>query len=344
MQVCSDAVPLYTAAEDDEVTKLQAHVRHLEALLAALPPAKKRFPAAAARRPSPQASATPPTRPPSSECYDLTAQDLAGPLLSLITAGTVGPARAGQDSFLPDGQSSRGLLAECEALAAAASAEDQRSPFGPLAAAAVGSSAIMTPSPEGLLALVPPERELRVAYDFHWSNVASFYFSVNHDEIDARWPRLKAILDKRDPALFAAEFDPHFFALVLATCVVGRSRLPELVARRHGMSDDSAAESAAWGKIAAVFLEIVSPELTTARGPSTVLTTTTGTATRLADAVDSTGGDCARNLLHGAQIVSFSSHVSCLPDPRHSLRHRALWSQEACACSLSALPPPSSSV
>lgn len=254
---CSDAVPLYTTAEDDEVTKLQAHVKHLEAMIAALPPAKERIPASKSRRTSPRAEdVTPPTQMPSGECYDLMALDLAGALLSLITSGTVVPARAGQDAFLPDGQSSRGLLAECIALVAAPSRPGGRDPFSQAAAAATPPMA--TPTPEGLLALVPPEHEMRVAYDFYRAHIAPFCFSVNHDEIEARWPRMKAILDAHDSELFVEEFEPHFFALVLATCAFGLLRLPEALAQIHGIASDRQAEAARWVRSATVFLEFVS--------------------------------------------------------------------------------------
>lgn len=242
------------------MTRLQAHIKRLEAMIAAHPPAKERLsaPASASRRPAARADkADPPdqrTLPKAKDYYDMTAQDLGGALVSLITAGAVVPSRAGQESFLPNGQSSRGLLAECETLVASTSIIDQSEP--PCTAALPDAATLNL---KEMLALVPSEREMRIAYDFYRPRFASFYYSVDHDEIEVRWPRMKAILDARDAALFAAEFEPHFFALVLATCVAGLSRMPESVAKQHRIHDNCATEGVRWAKVAVLFLEVVSP-------------------------------------------------------------------------------------
>lgn len=289
------------------MTKLQAHVKHLEAMIAALPPAKERFPMPKSRQPSPRAQvAVPPAQQPSSECYDLTAQDLAGALLSLITSGSVVPARAGQDSFLPDGQSSRGLLAECVALVATSSRQSGRDPF--IHAAAATTPPMSTPTPDGLLALVPPERELRVAYDFYRAHIAPFCFSVNHDEIEARWPRMKAILDAHDSELFVEEFEPQFFAVVMATSAFGLLKLPDALAQQHGIVGDRQAEAARWVRSATVFLEFVGPDH---QRPSFLRADRESrrTADRCPHPRRNPGGDCPGHRSHGAYPLTHSLDV-----------------------------------
>lgn len=202
---CSDATPLYTVRNDNDLHELRAQVDRLQSLLDML--------TKAARSPSPPRLMSPPPplqqsqgSAPNSEAFDdgnselkfdLAAQDLCAALSELALNGIMPPMPAGSDSFAPGGSSGDAFIEEAKRFLqtftfraglsidvpfavlsptdGAPSPPDSNASSEPGGDTFLSSSTpapIITPSSprptmESILPLLPTARELRSAYDFY---------------------------------------------------------------------------------------------------------------------------------------------------------------------------------
>lgn len=264
----SDAVPLYTVRQENDVKELKAQVDRLQHLLDALsraPPHTSQKDVPVAPRPIVRAKEVP--SPPQPR-FDMNAQDLCGALSNLALASPLPSQQTvGTESFAPGGANGAAFIFDATRFLAAY--EKNRGSIPPTvltptsgapsppfsgATSPAQSAAPLSPSPVAVnaaflnvrptitqvLQLLPSDAELTATYKFYAAYIHSLSSPISLGAFEHRWPAFRAALAQPDAAARERDVDPFFVATLLGACASGLASMTNEQAKSRGFPESRA--------------------------------------------------------------------------------------------------------
>ncbi|GEM10188.1 C6 transcription factor [Rhodotorula toruloides] len=260
----SDAVPLYTARQDNDVKELKAQVDRLQHLLDALsraPPHAPRLEPPVAPRPivRPKEAPTPPH-----PRFDLNAQDLCGALSGLALVGAPSQQAVGCESFAPGGTSGPAFIynagrflaasdkkqpslpttvltptsgAPSPPFSGATSPEQSTTALSPSTVAVNAALLNVRPTILQVLELLPSDAELTATYKFYASHIHSLSSQISLGAFEHRWSAFRVALAQPDATVREKDVDPFFVATLLGACATGLASMTNEQAKSRGFPE-----------------------------------------------------------------------------------------------------------